>query len=232
MTFGFLIGSRNFINLIWVSWEDFVLHGWDCNHWVAKSCTTTAYRWLLRDSLPSQRILWSAVIKSPKFFRSGHDCTSTSSTRSPRYFRLHADITSCVLRKVRVGTMLTDPRFHFLLATPSAIHEKNWKLEVSRSWGGGVLRGFTGRRSSTRFSLNSCSPSSKSCNKSLCTSTRPSLLFFFGFCWLMQRVSPKLFTRTSTSFWYWIFGKPVDIKYGILWWRWWRRCGRCRGTRW
>ena len=48
------------------SWEVFVLHGLGCKHWVAKSCTTTAYRWLFRDSLSSLRILWSAVIKSPK----------------------------------------------------------------------------------------------------------------------------------------------------------------------
>ena len=71
MTFGFLVGSRNFITLFWVSWEVFVLPGEDCNHWVAKSCTTTAYRWLLRDSLPSLSILWSAVIKSPKCFALG-----------------------------------------------------------------------------------------------------------------------------------------------------------------
>ena len=28
----------------------FVFHGYDWIHWVAKSCTTTAYRWLFRDS--------------------------------------------------------------------------------------------------------------------------------------------------------------------------------------
>ena len=43
------------------------LHGYDWIHWVAKSCTTTAYRWLFRDSHPSLRTLWSAVIKSPKY---------------------------------------------------------------------------------------------------------------------------------------------------------------------
>ena len=50
----------------------------------------------------------------------------------------------------------------------------------------------------------------------------------------MQRVSPKLSTRTSTSFWHWIFGVSVDIKYGILGWRCWRgRWRRSRGrTRW
>ena len=36
--------------------------------WVARSCTTTAYRWLSLDSHPSLGTLWSAVIKSPLFF--------------------------------------------------------------------------------------------------------------------------------------------------------------------
>ena len=34
-------------------------------------CTTTAYRWLFRDSISSLRILWFAVIKSPKFSARG-----------------------------------------------------------------------------------------------------------------------------------------------------------------
>ena len=42
------------------------LHGYAWIHWVAKSCTTTADRWLFRDSQLSLRTLWSAVIKSPK----------------------------------------------------------------------------------------------------------------------------------------------------------------------
>ena len=67
MTLGFLFGSKNFCKLLCVSWEVFVLHGYDWIHWVAKSCTKTAYRWLFRDSQPSLRTLWSAVIKSPKF---------------------------------------------------------------------------------------------------------------------------------------------------------------------
>ena len=66
MTFGFQSGSKNFCKLLWVFCEVFVLHGYDWIHWVAKSCTTTAYRWLFRDSHPSLRTLWSAVIKSPK----------------------------------------------------------------------------------------------------------------------------------------------------------------------
>ena len=49
----------------------FVLHGYDWIHWVAKSCTTTAYRCLFRDSQPSLRTLWSALFKSPKFAARG-----------------------------------------------------------------------------------------------------------------------------------------------------------------
>ena len=37
-------------------------------------------------------------------FRSGHDCTSTSSARRPCYFRLQTKITIWVLRKVRIYT--------------------------------------------------------------------------------------------------------------------------------
>ena len=47
-----------------------------------------------------------------KIVRSGHDCTSKSSARSPRYC-LRVDIAIWVLRKVRVDTMLTRTRFHF-----------------------------------------------------------------------------------------------------------------------
>ena len=67
MTLGFLFGSKNFGKLFCVSWEVFVLHGCVWIRWVAKSCTTTAYRWLFRESQPSLRTLWSAVVKSPKF---------------------------------------------------------------------------------------------------------------------------------------------------------------------
>ena len=60
-------GSRNFCKLLWVSCEVSVLRGYGWIHWVARSCTTTAYRWLFRDSQFSLRTLWSAGIKSPKF---------------------------------------------------------------------------------------------------------------------------------------------------------------------
>ena len=71
MTLGFLSGSRNFCKLLWVSCEVLVLHGYAWIHWVARSCTTTAYRWLFRDLQLSLRTLWSAVSKSPKFTARG-----------------------------------------------------------------------------------------------------------------------------------------------------------------
>ena len=40
---------------------------------MARFCTTTAYRWLFRDSLPSLKTLWSSVIKSPNFSAHGVD---------------------------------------------------------------------------------------------------------------------------------------------------------------
>ena len=122
MTFGFLVGSRNFCKLFWVSWEVFVLHGDDCNHCVAKSCTTTAYRWLLRDSLSSLRTLWSAVIKSPKFSALG----TTALVRL-----LQEAIVIFVLKQIsKFGCAYPSPIL-LLLATPKAIHEKNWEsIEV------------------------------------------------------------------------------------------------------
>ena len=64
MTFGFSDGSRNFRKILFVSWEVLISHGADCIKWLAKSCITTAYRLLYRDSHPSLRTLWSAVVQS------------------------------------------------------------------------------------------------------------------------------------------------------------------------
>ena len=66
MNVGFLFGTKIFCKLLSVSWKVCDLHGYDWIHWVANSCTTTGCRWLFRDSQPSLRTLWSAVIKSPK----------------------------------------------------------------------------------------------------------------------------------------------------------------------
>ena len=72
-----------------------------------------AYRWLFRDSHRSLRTFVIRCDQVTKMFRSGHDCTNTSSARSPYYFRLQADITIWVLREVSADTMLTQTRHHF-----------------------------------------------------------------------------------------------------------------------
>ena len=64
ITFGFCDGCRNVRKFFSVSCEVLVWHGF---HWVARTCTTTACRWLFRDSRPSLRTLCSAVVKSPYF---------------------------------------------------------------------------------------------------------------------------------------------------------------------
>ena len=63
--------------------------------------------------------------KSPKMFRSGHDCTSTSSARSPCNFGSEADIAISALRQVGKGAALTP--IPLLLAALKVIHEKNWR---------------------------------------------------------------------------------------------------------
>ena len=109
MTFGFLVGFKNFIRLFWVSWEVFVLH------------------------------------------------------------RLGPSESTCRHHAYPPGSTIA----------PLVIHEKNCRcLDVQAPGFPVALKDWP--RSSTKFSLNSWSQSSKSCNRSLCTSLRPSLLFLFS----------------------------------------------------
>ena len=148
MTLGFLSGSRNFCKLLWVSCEVLVLHGYAWIHWVAKSCTTTAYRWLFRDSQLSLRTLWSAVIKSPKFSARG----TTLPTRL-----LHGAFVMLVLWQISqfrslgkwVWTLCL-PRSSRLFVVGSK--EASWE---ELAW----EPPCNGISSSTKFSLNSCSHS-------------------------------------------------------------------------
>ena len=104
------IRLQELCKLLCVSRQVFVLHGYDWIHWVAKSCTTTAYRWLFRDSQPSLRNLLCAVIKSPKF--------SARSTTPPVRL-LHgafvifgplADLAISVFWEVSINTVFTQIR--------------------------------------------------------------------------------------------------------------------------
>ena len=135
-------------------------------------------------------------------FRSGHDCTSTSSARSPRYCCLQADIAIWVLWKVRVNTLLTRTRFHFC----SRLH---W-LFMRRTGSFLILR----RRVAPWFCRTTfidqifselCSQSGKSCKRSRYTSSRPSFLFLFSvsinlYYKFLHNSSPVLPLLSSTKF--------------------------------
>ena len=177
MTFGFLSGSRNFCKLRWVSCEVLFLHGYAWIHWVARSCTTTAYRWLFRDSQPSLRTLWSAVIKSPIF--------SARRTASPVRFLqgalvvlvLIADVAVSVLREVSTNTVLA--RYHFSSCTrrTRGCVPVSWNIFIHK-----ILRKVfqpfwqITQRISRAFSLS------------------PFLFVFFVFCRFMRRVSPYCYS--------------------------------------
>ena len=78
------------------------------NHWVAKSCTTTAYRWWFTSFTKNFVICGYQITK---IFRFGHDCTSTSSARSPCHFGSQADFAISVFGKVGFNNVL--PRYQF-----------------------------------------------------------------------------------------------------------------------
>ena len=72
---------------------------------------------------------------------------------------------------------------------------------MSRYPGSEFHRGSKRLCSSTKLSLNSCSQSSNSCNRSLCTSSRPSLIFLFsvsvGLCGGFLRISSLVLSLLS-----------------------------------
>ena len=141
---------------------------------------------LLRDSSFTEKFVICSY-QVTKTFRSGHECTSTSSARSPRYFCVQADIAIRVLRQVLVDTMLTRTRFHFCSRLRVVIHEKSWEyLDPYAQGFPTALKDYFHR---LKISRNSCSQSGKTCNRTLCTSSCPSF-FVFGFYWFMQRDSP------------------------------------------
>ena len=172
MTFGFLSGSRNFCKLLWVSCEVLFLHGYAWIHWVARSCTTTAYRWLFRDSQLSLRTLWSAVIKSPKL--------SARGTASPLRL-LHGALV--ILVRLQISQFRSLGKWVWTLCLPKSSRlfvigskEASWE---ELAW----EPPCNGISSSTKFSLNSCSHSGisgSSEHNGLLRSIVVSFLFVFG----------------------------------------------------
>ena len=169
MTFGFLSGSRNFCKLLWVSCEVLFLHGYAWIHWVARSCTTTAYRWLFRDSQLSLRTLWSAVIKSPKFTARG--------TASPLRL-LHGALVILVLWQISQFRSLGKWVWTLCLQKSSRLFvvgskEASWEELAWEPHCNGIS-------SSTKFSMNSRSHSGISESNGLPRSIVVSFLFVFG----------------------------------------------------
>ena len=173
MTFGFLSGSRNFCKLLWVSCEVFFLHGYAWIHWVARSCTTTAYRWLFRDSQLSLRTLWSAVIKSPKFTARG--------TASPLRL-LHKALVILVLLQISQFRSLGKWVWTLCLPKSSRLFEVGSR---ETSWEEVAWEPpCNGISSSTKVSLNSCSHSGISESNGLPRSIGGSFFLFLDFCWV------------------------------------------------
>ena len=107
VTLGFLSGPKNFCKIIGVSWEVFVLHGHNWIHWVDKSCTAIAYRWLFRDSQFSLKTLWFAVFKSPNFSARGTAPPLRLLHGALVILVLFADLAISVFREVIINTVLT-----------------------------------------------------------------------------------------------------------------------------
>ena len=128
--------------------EVFVLRGYDWIHWVAKSCTTIANRWMFRDSMFTGTFVISAVIKSPKFSARG---------TAPPMRLLHGALVISVLWQITqfrssgnwVSTLCL-PKSSLLLDVGSK--DISWEELACESLCSGTL-------SSTRFSLNSSSHS-------------------------------------------------------------------------
>ena len=190
MTLGFLSGSKNFCKLLWVSWEVFVLHGYDWIHWVAKSCTSNAYRWLFRDSQLSLRTLWSAVFKVTKFFSTRYGSAIASSAWGPCNFGPLTDLAISVSSEVSFNTVFTQKN---TLLVDVGSKDSSWEELACESLCSGTL-------SSTRFSLFSCShPGMSEHNGSpRSISWFPFFIWFGIFVWLGQQVFPFLPFDTFT----------------------------------
>ena len=146
--FWFPLGFQELCKLLWVSCEVLFLHGYAWIHWVARSCTTTAYRWLFRDSQLSLRTLWSAVNKSPKFTARG--------TASPLRL-LHGALV--ILVRLQISQFRSLGKWVWTLCLPKSSRlfvvgskETSWE---ELAWESPCSR----ISSSTKFSLNSCSHS-------------------------------------------------------------------------
>ena len=101
MTLGFLSGSKNFCKLLCVSWEIFVLHGYDWIHWVAESCnkfTTFTKNFVI------------CCNKVTKIFGTRYGSAIASSAWGPCDFGPLANLAISVFREVSINTVFTQNR--------------------------------------------------------------------------------------------------------------------------
>ena len=130
MTLGFLSGSKNFCKLLRVSCEVLVLHGYDWIHWVAKSCTTIAYRRLFRDFAIFTENFVICCYQVTKNFCAKYGSAIASSARGPCNFGPLTDLALSVFREMRINTVLTqNPHVSWMWAL-KILHEKNWRVSL------------------------------------------------------------------------------------------------------
>ena len=106
MTLRFLSDSRNFCKLLWVSCEVLFLHGYAWIHWVAKSSTMTAYRWLFWDSQIVTQNLVICCWQITKFFSTKYGSAIASSARGSCNFCPGTNLEMSVFGKMSVTLCL------------------------------------------------------------------------------------------------------------------------------
>ena len=154
-------------------------------HWVARSCTTTAYRWLFGGSPSSLRTLWSAVIKSPNFSARG-----TASPVRPLQGAL------VILVRLQTSQFRSSGEWVLILyildATFVGRSESEW-------WG---MCAGAGTSVSSRFSVNPFDYSGRSRNR---FPAAPSLSLFLFLFWVfgVSRQFPWCSIVTSLCCWTW-----------------------------
>ena len=127
MTFGFFVGSRNFIRFFSVVWEDFVLHGYDCIH----LCCQVLYHHGISMIVPRFTFFTENFVircyQVTKMFRSGNDCTSTSSARRPLLFSSSSRCHNLGPSESAFLHCAYPNPVPLLLAAPVEVHEITWK---------------------------------------------------------------------------------------------------------
>ena len=124
-----------------------LLHGYAWIKWEARSCTTTANRWLFQDSQWSLKTLWSTVVKVTKFFSSRYGFAIASPARCPGNFGPFTDLAISVFWEMSINTVLTQILTSFVVFWRGFM--KRTGVRVSMYWNFIIHQ----------ISLNSCSHS-------------------------------------------------------------------------